>query len=174
MEAIDVNMTAIVPWIATSLPAWEIVVRLTASVFCGLLIGLDREWKHKPAGIRTHMLVCLAATTFTILAMELYVVTERGDGTSSADPVRIIEAVTAGVAFLGAGSIIRSGADVQGMTTGASIWLAGAIGVACGAGYYVLAVINVALALIILTVLGYIAYRLQKAAARSEGNGTPG
>jgi len=173
MEAIGVNMTAILPWIATSLPAWEILVRLVASVFCGLLIGLDREWKHKPAGIRTHMLVCLAATTFTILAMEFYVATKQGNGTSSADPVRIIEAVTAGVAFLGAGCIIRSGADVRGMTTGASIWLAGAIGVACGAGYYLLAAINVALALIILTVLGYITYRIEKAAKGREGKGPP-
>lgn len=163
--------TTIVPWIATSLPAWKILVRLAATMFYGMAIGFDREWKQKPAGLRTHMLVCLAATTFTILAMELYVVTERGGGSASADPVRIIEAVTAGVASLGAGSIIRSGRNLQGMTTGASIWLAGAIGVACGAGYYVLAVINVALALIILTVLGYIGQRVQQAAARAAENG---
>lgn len=79
--------------------------------------------------------------------------------------------MTAGVAFLGAGSIIRSGSNLQGMTTGASIWLAGAIGVACGAGYYVLAVINLALALIIPIILGHIGHRVQQAAARAAENG---
>lgn len=82
------------------------------------------------------------------------------DGAKTADPVRIIEAVTAGVAFLAAGAIIQSRGNVQGLTTGANMWLAGALGVACGAGYYFLAMIGTVFALIVLVVLGKLELRL--------------
>ena len=98
------------------------------------------------------MLTALAAAVFTIITFEIYAVTVRDPG-SSADPIRIIEAVTAGVAFLAAGAIFRSSGGVQGLTTGAGMWLAGAIGVATGAGYFVLAAMATALAAFILAVL---------------------
>ena len=90
---------------------------------------------------------------FTLITFELHVQFAGKGGEHTADPVRIIEAVTAGVAFLAAGAIIQSRGNVQGLTTGANMWLAGALGVACGAGYYVLAVIGTVFALIVLVVL---------------------
>lgn len=127
----------------------EMVWRLLLAAAAGAAVGFDRELKDRPAGLRTHMLTSLAAAVFTILTFEIY---QRS--TSTADPVRIIEAVTAGVAFLAAGAIIQSrGGGVKGLTTGAAMWMAGALGVACGAGYYMLAVIATVLTVVILTAL---------------------
>ncbi|HYM99917.1 MAG TPA: MgtC/SapB family protein [Aestuariivirgaceae bacterium] len=101
------------------------------ATFLGAVIGFDRELKRRPAGLRTHMVLSLAAALFTVLTLELYA--ELGAQTKSgADPIRIIEAITVGVSFLAAGTIIRSGGHVEGLTTGAGMWLAGAVGLACG------------------------------------------
>jgi putative Mg2+ transporter-C (MgtC) family protein len=86
--------------------------------------------------IDTHMLTALAAATFTIVALELALWAPGHNATG--DPIRAIEAVTAGVAFLAAGTIIQAKTQVIGLTTGASMWLAGALGVACGTGMYAL------------------------------------
>ena len=137
----------------TVLPPLQAVLRTLMAVIVGCLIGLDRELRHKPAGMRTHILISLAAALFTLITFELHA-QFAGNEDRTADPVRIIEAVTAGVAFLAAGAIIQSRGNVQGLTTGANMWLAGALGVACGAGYYVLAVIGTVFALIVLVVLG--------------------
>ena len=136
----------------THLPPLQAVLRTLMAVVVGCLIGLDRELRNKPAGMRTHILISLAAALFTLITFELHA-QFAGDGDRTADPVRIIEAVTAGVAFLAAGAIIQSRGNVQGLTTGANMWLAGALGVACGAGYYILAVIGTVFALIVLVVL---------------------
>jgi|JI10StandDraft_1071094.scaffolds.fasta_scaffold84317_2 putative Mg2+ transporter-C (MgtC) family protein len=140
--------------------------RLLAALVAGACIGLDREWRQKPAGLRTHMLIALAAAVFTLIASELHLDAARANPSGSADPVRIIEAVTAGVAFLGAGAIFRSGGTVQGMTTGAGIWLAGALGLACGAGYGMLALMAAVLTMVVMTLLG----RIQHAAQKAMGN----
>jgi len=133
----------------------------------GALIGLDREWRNKPAGVRTHMMVALASATFTVITMELFeTVKASGEGKHATDPLRLVEAITAGVAFLGAGAIIQSRGTVEGITTGSGIWLAGAIGYASGAGYYVLGAIATVMALVILTVLGWVVGKV-----RSNGNG---
>lgn len=138
----------------TELPLVDVLTRLAAAMVAGMFLGLEREWRQKPAGLRTHMLVSLAAAAFTILAFELFRASLEIAPDSKGDPIRVIEGVIAGVAFLGAGTIIQSRGDVKGLTTGASIWLSGAIGLACGGGYYVLAAITVALALIVLALLG--------------------
>jgi putative Mg2+ transporter-C (MgtC) family protein len=143
----------------TELPVWDILLRLVAAVLCGLFAGIDRELRGKAAGMRTHMLVALAAAAFTIITFELFYRVTAYDQNAAADPLRIAEAVVTGVAFLGGGAIIRSGGDVRGLTTGANIWLAGAMGVACGAGFYVLAGICLALALVILVALGWVEHR---------------
>jgi putative Mg2+ transporter-C (MgtC) family protein len=135
------------------LPPLDAVLRTFMAVIVGCLIGLDRELRKKPAGMRTHILISLAAALFTLITFELHTQFAGEDGNRTADPVRIIEAVTAGVAFLAAGAIIQSRRGVQGLTTGANMWLAGALGVACGGGYYVLAVIGTVFALIVLVVL---------------------
>jgi putative Mg2+ transporter-C (MgtC) family protein len=142
----------------TTTPEWEIAVRLAAAILFGAIIGWEREYKNRPAGLRTHILVCLASATFTLVAIELVNWAERNGAAS--DPIRAIEAVTAGVAFLAAGTIIQSRGQVQGLTTGASLWLAGAIGVSCGTGMYSLAIMVTALALVILTWLQWLANRI--------------
>jgi len=125
-------------------------MRLVLALILGALIGWEREVRARAAGLRTHMLIALAAAMFTIVAMELtHFPVDRPD-TLRIDPLRLIEAVTAGVAFLAAGSIIISGGNVRGLTTGASMWLAGAIGLACGTGDGALAVIGTVFALLIL------------------------
>ncbi len=134
----------------TMLPPLEATLRVLAAVVVGTLIGLDRELRKKPAGLRTHILISLAAALFTLIAFEIHLQFATGEGTKTADPVRIIDAVTAGVAFLAAGAIIRSGGSVHGLTTGANMWLAGALGLACGAGYYFIVLIGTVFALIVL------------------------
>lgn len=103
----------------------------------------------------THMLVALGAAAFIIVGMEILHTMPQGDDSARIDPTRIIEGVIGGIGFLGAGTIIRSGASVQGITTGASIWLAGAIGIAAGVSQFPLAIMVTVLALIIMIVLGY-------------------
>jgi putative Mg2+ transporter-C (MgtC) family protein len=156
------------------LPPLQAVLRTLMAVVVGCLIGLDRELRNKPAGMRTHILISLAAALFTLITFELHVQFAGPEGNHTADPVRIIEAVTAGVAFLAAGAIIQSRGNVQGLTTGANMWLAGALGVACGAGYYVLAVIGTVFALIVLVVLAKLQARwmdkpADEAPAQSKG-----
>lgn len=143
-------------WLAgesTWLSPLELFARLGIAAVFGALVGFDRELKNKPAGLRTHTLVSLAAALFTLITFELYAELDSKDEGTSADPIRIIEAVTSGVAFLAAGAIIRSGGNVQGLTTGANMWLAGAIGVACGAGFYLLATLGAIFSVIVITLL---------------------
>jgi putative Mg2+ transporter-C (MgtC) family protein len=133
---------------------YEAVVRLVLALVLGMLLGIDREARSKPAGLRSHMLVCLAAACLAIMTLGLVGSAESLSEHVRTDPIRMIEAVIAGVAFLGAGTIIRGEDGVKGITTGASLWLAGAIGIACGVGYYPLALITAALALFVLYVIG--------------------
>lgn len=138
----------------TVLPSLEATLRVLFAVVAGSLIGLDRELRKKPAGLRTHILIALAAALFTLVTFEMHEqFAGEGNPNKTADPVRIIEAVTAGVAFLAAGAIIQSRSGVHGLTTGANMWLAGALGVACGAGYYFLAFIGTAFALVVLVLI---------------------
>ena len=138
--------------LSTAIPETVIALRLLMAVALGAVIGLDRELRDIPAGLRTHMLTSLAAAVFAVIALEMFEQT-RNPGGGQGDPIRIVEAVTAGVAFLAAGAIIRDRGTVLGLTTGAGMWLAGAIGVACGVGYFILAAIAAVLAVVILSSL---------------------
>jgi putative Mg2+ transporter-C (MgtC) family protein len=142
--------------IRTVTPEVTILVRLLLATAFGAVIGFEREYRARPAGLRTHMLTSLAASVFTIITFELFHEARSADRPGPADPIRIIEAVTAGVAFLAAGAIIQARGQVHGLTTGAAMWLAGAVGVACGAGYYTIAALATALSIVILTVLRYV------------------
>jgi len=106
-----------------------VLTRLLFAAIMGGILGFDREMLSRPAGMRTHMLVSLAAATFTVVTFEL-IEQAKAEGSTSVDPIRIIEAVTAGVAFLAAGAIIQSRGKIHGVTTGAGLWLAGAVGTA--------------------------------------------
>lgn len=132
---------------------FELVTRLGLAVLFGGLIGIERELKNRPAGLRTNMLVALAAATFTVLAAELISESREAADVVSVDTLRIISAVINGVAFLGAGAIIRGGDGVQGLTTGASLWMSGAIGVACGGGYYTVAGVALLFSLVVLYIV---------------------
>jgi putative Mg2+ transporter-C (MgtC) family protein len=133
----------------------QLLIKLMVAALLGGIIGLDREVKDRPAGLRTHMLTALAAATFTVLTFEIAEMASRLERPST-DPIRVIEAVTAGVAFLAAGTIIRSGGQVEGLTTGAGMWMAGAVGIACGAGRLMLALVGTAIAAIILIALRWV------------------
>jgi putative Mg2+ transporter-C (MgtC) family protein len=149
-------------FVRTSIPEWQITSRLVIALFLGGVIGFDREVKNRPAGLRTHMLIALAAGIFSITTLEIIANLEKTGHT--ADPIRAIEAVTAGVAFLAAGSIIQSRAQISGLTTGASMWLAGAIGLACGFGFFSIAVLATILALIVLVLLQNLSQKINATA----------
>ncbi len=139
----------------TSFPV--IVARMMLAAMFGAAIGFEREWRNRPAGLRTHMLVCVAAATFALLTIEIVHAPmfspETMKDAVKVDPIRIVEAVTAGVAFLAAGVVIFTRGEVQGLTTGAGMWLAGAIGVACGLGLWQIAAFVTLLALCVLGLL---------------------
>ncbi len=134
----------------------ELALRLCCAVALGAVIGIDREIKSRPAGLRTHMLTALAAAVFTVIALEMYTEVRATGANNVGDPIRAIEAVTAGVAFLATGGIIQSRGKVWGVTTGAGMWLAGAVGVSCGTGNFRVALLATGLAVIILTVVSLI------------------
>ncbi|WP_421917318.1 MgtC/SapB family protein [Mesorhizobium sp.] len=131
----------------TSFPV--IAARLLLATIFGTVIGFEREWRNRPAGLRTHVLVCVAAATFGILTIEIIHAPMFAMDSVKVDPIRVVEAVTAGVAFLAAGSIIFSRGEVRGLTTGAGMWLAGGIGLACGLGLWQVAGFGTLLVLIV-------------------------
>lgn len=134
--------------------SWQAAaMRLVAAALLGGGIGWERERRHKAAGLRTHMIVSVAACLFTLISFDLMTVPPSEDDTLRMDPLRLIDAVTAGVAFLAAGAIFMSRGEPRGLTTGAGMWLAGAIGLACGTGNLVLAAMATGLAIAILWLL---------------------
>lgn len=143
-------------------PLAETLLRLLIAAGLGMLLGLDREIRNHEAGLRTHMLIALAAAAFAVITLQLAADSNMLGEASRADTLRIIEAVTAGVAFLGAGAIIQSSGDVRGLTTGASMWLSGGIGVAAGAGYFGVAALSAVIGVIILSVIGLIEKQTRK------------
>ncbi|RUO33328.1 MgtC/SapB family protein [Aliidiomarina soli] len=138
----------------TEIPILDMLTRLSVAAGLALFLGLERELHGKPAGLRSHMLVSLGSATFIIIGMSILFATAEGDPSARIDPSRVVEGVIGGIGFLGAGSIIRSGGHIQGITTGASIWLAGAIGVSAGINNFPLAVMVTVIALIIMVGLG--------------------
>lgn len=139
------------------LPFPVLAARLLLATLLGAVIGAEREWKQRPAGLRTHMLVCLAAALIALLTIEITHVSYFQDEAIHVDPIRLIEAVTAGVAFLAAGMIFFTRGEVHGLTTGAGMWLAGAVGLACGLGFWQIALFTTGLAVIVLLALGRLA-----------------
>jgi len=129
---------------------WEIFLRLLVAILLCGLIGWEREATHKPAGLRTHVLVGLGSAVFMILALLL---ARMAEGGFAVDASRVVAGVVTGIGFLGAGTIIRSGEGVTGLTTAASIWTVAGIGLAAGAGYYGLANLAALLTLAVLLIL---------------------
>jgi len=125
----------------------RIAWRLGSAALLGGLIGIEREWMGKAAGLRTHTTVALAAAAFVLVGVE--------SGGAEGDLGRIIQGVAAGVGFLGAGTILKrkDEEEIEGLTTAATIWLTAAIGVAAGAGQAAVAATCVVAAMVILTIL---------------------
>lgn len=140
-------------WNQTDVGAVAALSRLLAALLCGGLIGFDRELNQRSAGLRTHMLVALASALFTLLTFEIVASVDSTNASLGIDPVRVVEALTSGVAFLAAGTIIVNQGNVRGLTTGASLWLAGAAGLATGMGLYWLAFVVTGMALLVLVVM---------------------
>jgi len=120
----------------------EMILRLLLATFLGAIIGFQREWSGKEAGLRTNTLVCLGAALFTVLSIYAF---------SGSDPARIAAGIATGIGFIGAGVILhRDGGETKGLTSAAIIWAVAASGMASGAGMYFLAVMVTVLVNIIL------------------------
>ena len=131
-------------------------VRCGMAALCGAMIGLERELKQKPAGLRTNILICVGAAMYMAIGMLIV----RIDGVNGVDPTRIAAQVVTGIGFLGAGCIIQQGAHITGLTSAATIWVVAAIGLIAGAGFPLLALIAALLVLLTLVVLAPIEERL--------------
>lgn len=138
----------------------SILVRLVAGILLGAMIGLDREAADKPAGLRTHMLVAGAAALLVSLGELIvgHLTRELGSQVIGADPIRIIAAIITGVSFLGAGTIIRqrSGHEVEGLTTAASLLFASVIGITVALSQWVVAVGATFLVLVVLRIFPFL------------------
>ena len=137
----------------TALPITEIVLRLAAAIVLGASLGIEREWRERPAGLRTHILVCVASATFALVAIEIINQPMFDTDTLRIDPLRLVEAITGGVAFLAAGFIVFFKGEVHGVTTGAGMWLASAIGLAAGLGLFSIAILASLLGVVTLTLI---------------------
>jgi putative Mg2+ transporter-C (MgtC) family protein len=126
------------------LPA-DLAWRLLLAAGLGAAVGLEREYRQKPAGLRTNILIAVGSALFTILSLQM----TQGVGDTS----RVAGQIVTGIGFLGGGAILRSGDSIRGMTTAATIWVNAAIGVAAGTGQFVLATFATALTLVVLAVL---------------------
>jgi putative Mg2+ transporter-C (MgtC) family protein len=118
---------------------WDVLLRIGAALALGGLVGLEREFTHQRAGLRTHITVALGAALFGLLSVHGFdaYVQPRGDSNYQIDVTRVASQVVVGVGFLGAGAILKEGATVRGLTTAASLWATAAIGLAVGLGNFV-------------------------------------
>jgi len=128
----------------------DILVRLVTAALLGAAIGLEREYRKKPAGVRTDILVAVGTAVIAILSVEIARFTTNA---ASVNISQIVSQVLPGIGFIGAGSIIQSKGRVEGLTTAASIWLVAAVGMAAGLGLFTLAVLAAALGIISLLIL---------------------
>ncbi len=139
------------------------ILAMLISLVLGTAVGWERQVGRKPAGLRTHTLVCMGSTLFVLLTV--HAMRQYG---GNVDPTRIIHGVVTGVGFLGAGSIMRQEGFVQGLTTAASIWMVAGIGVAVGVGAWGLAITGTLLALFVLEGYRWIERKLSPGAEGRE------
>jgi putative Mg2+ transporter-C (MgtC) family protein len=157
----------------SSLAPMEIALRLLAAAAAGLVLGVNRDLKGKPTGLRTLSLVALGAALATVATV--YLVDIQSDPNALSRVVQgVLQGVLTGIAFLGAGAIIRSASpdETPGLTTAANVFVTAAIGIACGLGAWWAALIGTIIALVVLAVLNPIEHRLERiAATRKPGEG---
>jgi putative Mg2+ transporter-C (MgtC) family protein len=156
----------------------EVSIRLVVACLLGAAIGFEREVHAHPAGMRTHLLVSLGAGAFSVLSLFFFV---SPSGSPPTDPSRIAAQIVSGIGFLGAGAILKYGSSVRGLTTAASLWATAAVGMAAGAGAWLLAMVATALIVFSLGPLNWLIarfrlrqqelYRLRILVARLESLG---
>jgi putative Mg2+ transporter-C (MgtC) family protein len=129
---------------------WEMATRLLLSGILGGFIGYERESQHKAAGLRTHILVSIGSCLIMILSIKIY---SSVQGLTNADPARLAAQVVSGIGFLGAGSIMKEGLTVKGLTTAASLWVVSGVGLAVGSGYYMGAFMTTGFVFLTLTII---------------------
>jgi putative Mg2+ transporter-C (MgtC) family protein len=140
---------------------FEITFRLVAALFAGGLIGLERSHRGRPAGFRTHALVCLASSLLMLVTVyETHWFPQTANARVILDPTRMAQGIMTGIGFVGAGAIIKEGFSVRGLTTAASIWITAAIGILTGIGFYFAAAIGTLLALGTLSLFRWVEARL--------------
>ena len=122
----------------------EATLLLILAAFLSMIIGMERERRQRPAGLRTHMLVGIGACLFTLLSMQAF---------PGSDPARVAAQIVVGIGFLGAGTIIQRKSDVHDLTTAASIWTTAAVGMAAGAGAWFLAMTATLIIWIVLAII---------------------
>lgn len=122
------------------------VLRLVLATILGGIIGLERESSHRPAGLRTHILVCLGSALIMLISREAF----SGYPSGTWDPGRLAAQVVSGIGFIGAGTIMHEGVTIRGLTTAASLWVVAGIGLAVGSGYYLGALLTTLLVTVVL------------------------
>ena len=136
----------------------DVILRLTCALVVGIVIGTEREYTHRPAGMRTHMLVSLGACVVMIMGQIVF--TQYQAYGATPDPARMAAQVITGVGFLGAGTILREGPTVKGLTTAASLWSTACLGLAAGGGYYIVAIAGMIFIFVTLTIFENIQKKL--------------
>ncbi len=132
----------------------ELLLRIAVGAALGGVIGYERDVHRRPVGLRTHLIVAMAAATFMVISSHFVYWQHYGkDDLVEVDPSRIAASVVSGIGFLAGGAILRQGVSVQGLTTAAGLWLVTAIGMSAGAGMYVVSVVVTAMGIVALTVL---------------------
>lgn len=151
-------------------PLAVMALRLAGTaLLCGL-IGFEREVRKNTAGLRTNILVGVAAACFALITLSLIELHSIDDENVRVDPLRLVEAVTSGVAFLAAGIVFFDDNKVHGLTTGAGLWLAAAIGLACGLGFWSIALLAALVGLFVLTLLRRVQVRIGLKDPRDEAD----
>jgi len=134
---------------------YDVALKLMLAAFLGGCIGIERQMREKPAGLRTNMLICVGSTLFMTIS-------ERAGALLNADPSRIAAQIITGIGFLGAGAVLHSHGFVLGLTTAATIWVVAGVGMAVGSGFYGIAVFATLLSIATLTLMSYIEDRIQQ------------
>lgn len=149
----------------------EALWRILLSVALGAIVGMERELSRHPAGLRTHILVCMGSAVFTILSISSVslgpALAQAGHAAAQAldvrvtqDPTRISAQIVTGIGFIGGGAVLRHGATVRGLTTAASLWMIASVGMLAGSGHYALSTLVTLIALAVLFLLGKVGFRL--------------
>jgi putative Mg2+ transporter-C (MgtC) family protein len=152
-----------------ALPAGIAVLRLLVAAVCGAILASERGAVGRAAGPRTYILVAMSACLYTLVGQSLGSVSFGPDAKIQVDPTRLTQSVTAGVAFLAAGAVFMMRGHVHNLTTGAAMWLSGAIGLACGAGQIALALVATVLVVLVMVPVRRIEKRIMPETDDSAG-----